>query len=402
MNLRIDPPRLDTNIPILCFSTTDWHEVWGSRQQLMLRMAQRGHPVVFIERQVGPEQLIRDPALRRRKIDAWKSNRLRQPMQNLWTWQPPLLLPGRYFNNHLNQLGQRFLVSQVRSILHKLGLLEPILWLYPPQSDPLLGEFNELLSLYHCIENFSGSQSGIKRRVMQSEERCLLQNVDLVFTHSEGLYQLYSGLTRRKITLVPSAADVPYFQSISSTDPLVSKIPHPILGVVGTLDARINIELLEKIVRSHPDWHLVLIGQWRSERIDLNNLLNFPTVHYLGPQPYEKLPYILNSLDIYLIPYVLNEMTIYISPIKLYEYLAIGKPIISTALPEVMKYKDFVRIANNPQEFINHIQTALEAETATQVIARRNFAGQHSWESRLDNMLEVIVETMRVKIDGAR
>jgi len=402
MSLRVDPSRLDTNIPILCFSTTDWHETWGSRQQLMLRLAQRGHPILFIERQVGPEQLFRDPALRLRKIGAWKSNRLRQPIKNLWTWQPPLLPPGRYYNNLLNQLGQRILVYQVRKLSHKLGLFEPILWLYPPQSAPLLGEFGELLSLYHCIENFSGNQSGIKRRVMQSEERRLLQNVDLVFTHSEGLFHLYSGLTRRDISLVPSAADVSLFQSISSIDPLVSQIPHPSLGVVGTLDARLNIELLEEMVRSRPGWHLVLIGQRRSERVNLDSLLNFPNVHYIGQQPFEKLPSLLNGLDVFLIPYILNELTLYISPIKLYEYLAVGKPIISTDLPEVASCKEYIWIADNAQEFINHIQTALEADTETQVIARRNFARQHSWENRLDSMLMVIAETLKVKNDGAR
>jgi UDP-galactopyranose mutase len=400
MSLPIDPTRLDTNTPIFCFSTTDWHETWGSRQHLMLRLAQCGNPVLFIERQVGPEQLIRDPALRLRKIAAWKSIRLRQPIENLWIWQPPLLPPGRYYSNHLNQLGQKILIRQIRPLIHKLGLSAPILWLYPPQSAPLLGAFGERLSLYHCIENFSGNQSGIKRRVMQSEERLLLQSADLVFTHSEGLIHLYSGLTKREITLVPSAADVSYFQSIPSVDPLVSQIPHPSLGVVGTLDGRLNVELLEGIVHSHPAWHLVLIGQWHPERVSLDPLRNFPNVHFLGPQPYEKLPSLLNGLDIFLIPYILNEMTVYISPIKLYEYLAVGKPIVSTGLPEVMKYKDFVRVASDAHDFIQNIQTALEDDSPDRVMTRRVFARQHSWEARLDKMLNVIDETLKGKIDG--
>jgi glycosyltransferase involved in cell wall biosynthesis len=397
MSLPIDLTHLDTKIPILCFSTTDWYENWGSRQHIMLRMAQRGHPVLFIERQVGPEQLIRDPALRLRKIAAWKSIRLNQLIENFWTWQPPLLPPGRYYNNHLNQLGQKILIRQIRSLILKLGLPSPILWLYPPQSAPLLGAFGERLSLYHCIENFSGNQAGIKRRVMQSEERLLLQRADLVFTHSEGLFHLYGELAQREITLVPSAADVSYFQSISLIDPLVSQIPHPSLGVVGTLDGRLNVELLESIVHSHPTWHLVLIGQWHPERVDLQLLKNFSNVHFLGQQPYDKLPYLLNGLDIFLIPYVLNEMTVYISPIKLYEYLAVGKPIVSTGLPEVMKYKDYVRVASDAHDFIQNIQIALEEDTPAKVNSRRVFARQHSWEARLEKMLGVIEETLKRK-----
>jgi glycosyltransferase involved in cell wall biosynthesis len=396
MDSLVDPPQLDTHIPILCFSTTDWHEIWGSRQQLMLRLAKRGHPVFFVERQVGPEQLIRNSVLRSRKIAAWRSNRLSQPVDNLWIWQPPLLPPGRYYSSYLNHIGQKILANQVKKILSKLNLNEPILWLYPPQSAPLLSEFGEPLSLYHCIENFSGIQKGIKRRIMQDEEHFLLKKVDLVFTHSEGLSQLYSNLTRRKITLVPSAADVSFFQSVSSIDPLISFLPHPRLGVVGTLDGRLDVELLEGIVRNHPAWHLVLIGPQHPERVNFGTLNNLSNVHFLGPQPYEKLPSLLNGLDIFLIPYILNAMTVYISPIKLYEYLATGKPIISTCLPEVEKYRDFVRIGTNYHEFTNHIQAALE-DTDNQVKARRNFARQHSWEARLDIMLKIIADTLRVK-----
>jgi glycosyltransferase involved in cell wall biosynthesis len=366
----------------------------------MLRLSQRGHRVLFVERQVGPEQLIRNPMLRSRKFRAWRFPGLRQPTDNLWLYQPPLLPPGRYYSVFLNRLGQDIMARSVQKMQVKLSLTAPILWLYPPQSAPLLGKFGEVLSIYHCIENFSGDQHGMKRRVMQSEERQLLRNADLVFTHSHGLLKLYAGLTRRQIKLVPSAADVAHFQSTSAVDPLVSQIPYPRLGVVGTLDARLDADLLEKTALSQPDWHLILIGQWHPERINLNLLLKLPNVHYLGWQPFARLPALLNGIDVFLIPYVLTEMTKYISPIKLYEYLAVGKPIVSTHLPEVSIFKEHICIAGNSQEFIHLIREALTNDTPDQVIARRNLSRQHSWESRLDVMLEAIAEALRDKING--
>lgn len=395
------PPSLTSTFPIICFSTTDWHETWGSRQQLMQRLARGSHPVLFVERQVSIEHLIRDPALRARKRNAWRSPRLRQQIDNLWLWQPPILPAGRYYSTFMNWVGQIGLARQVHKLQEMLSFSTPILWLYPPQSAPLLGKFNEGLSIYHCIENFSGNQIGIKRQVIQAEERHLLGSVDLVFTHSEGLLHRYEGLTRRKIKLVPSAADVSYIQSISTVDPAVYRIPYPRLGVMGTLDARLDVELLRNVVASQPGWHLVLIGQWRPERINLCRLLEYPNVHYLGHQPFEKLPSLLNGLDILLIPYILNEMTRFISPIKLYEYLAVGKPIISTNMPEVSAFKGLVRIAENAQEFINHIQQALTSDTQAEQIARRNLARQHSWDNRLEIILKTITETWNEKNDGS-
>jgi glycosyltransferase involved in cell wall biosynthesis len=392
---------LDSQIPILCFSTTDWNEAFGSRQQLMLLLAQRGHPVLFIERQVGPEQLLRDQALRARKLAAWKSPRLRQIKKNIWLWQPPMLPPGRYYSIRLNRLGQKYLADEVQQILEKLKFQSPILWLYPPQSSPLLGRFREILSIYHCIENFSGNQGRLKQKAMQSEENDLLRKVDIVFTHSQGLLTRSQDMTKREMTLIPSAADVDYFQSISSIDPSLANIPYPRLGVMGTLDARLDIPLLFEIFQEQNDWQLVLIGPLHPERVDLKNLLSLPNVHTLGPQPFERLPAILNGLDIFLIPYVINDMTRYISPIKLYEYLAVGKPVVSTDLPEVSGLAPFIRIATGKKDFIQHIQSALVSDTPDQQKARRREAQKHSWKNRLNVMVQVISETIKEKANEA-
>jgi glycosyltransferase involved in cell wall biosynthesis len=391
----------NSQIPVVCFSTTDWNEAFGSRQQLMLLLAKRGHLVLFIERQVGPEHLLRDTALRSRKLIAWKADRLRQIRENLWLWQPPLMPPGRYYSTRLNQLGQAFLILHVRKALNTLRINTPILWLYPPHSSPLLGKFGEILSIYHCIEHFSGIQSGTKQRVMQQEEKDLLHRVDIVFTHSKGLLKRYQGMTKRKITLVPSAADVDFFQGISSIDPLIAGIPQPRLGVMGTLDGRLDIPLLASIFTERPSWQLVLIGALHPERVDLSQLLKLPNVHSLGMQPFERLPALLNGLNIFLIPYVINEMTQYISPIKLYEYLAVGKPIISTNLPEVSHFSSFLRMATGKDEFIQQIEAALTSDLPDQRLARRNEAIKHSWKNRLDVMCQVIENCLKEISDGA-
>ena len=375
---------------ILCFSTTDWDEIWGSRQQIMARLAAAGHRVLFVERQVGPEHLLRDPDLRFRKLNVWRMPAVRALNKNLWLWQPPLLPPGRYYSMGFNRLGQSFLTARLHPVLDELAFKQPLLWLYPPHSAPLIGRFSESLVVYHCIERFVGGQRGRKRNVMQAQEADLLRYADRVFVHSEGLRRLYQPITHHPITLVPSAANVAHFQSTNAVHPDVSALPHPRLGVSGTLDARLDVSLLNTIACSHPDWHIILIGQVRPGRTDLAPLKILPNVHMLGPHRFADLPALLNGMDALLIPYLHNELTEYISPIKLYEYLAVGKPIISVDLPGVRPLQDWVSLAKDQPGFVQAIQRALDEDDPQIYLARRKAALEHTWEARIKLMWDVV------------
>jgi glycosyltransferase involved in cell wall biosynthesis len=380
---------------IICLSTTDWDEIWGSRQQIMERLAAQGHRILFVERQVGPEHLLRDPILRARKRAAWRKQTLRQLKLNLWLFQPSLMLPGRYFSITANTVGQHMLARRLRSLITQLGFENPILWIYPPHSAPLLGQFNERLSVYHCIERFIGNQAGRKRHVMEIEENALLRLVNLVFAHSEGLRQRYTPITRQPVVLLPSAADVAHFQSTSEVHPDVAVIPHPRLGLAGSIDGRIDVKLLQAVSQARPDWHIVLIGQTRPGRVDLSGIMDESNVHLLGARPFADLPSLLNGMDTLLIPYVHDELTDYISPIKLYEYLAVGKSIISVDLPEVRPLAQWISIAETPAEWIAAIEEALLVDTPERIAARRNVAWKHTWDERI-NTINLQLATLNI------
>lgn len=376
---------------ILCFSTTDWDEIWGSRQQIMLRFANSGDRVLFIERQVSVEHLLRDPALLRRKLSRWRDAPLVERSSNLWTWCPSLMLPGRYYARLLNQLGQCLLARQVKPVLQALNFTQPILWLYPPHSAPLLHKFRESCSVYHCIDRFSGTQKGLKRSIMEKEEIQLLHGADIVFTHSRGLQEKYTRYTLRPVKLIPSAVDIDHFQSTSDVHPDICKIPHPRIGIMGTFDGRLDTELLQTLINEHPEWHFVFIGQIRPGRTNLARLLHQGNVHYLGARPYQELPVLLNGLDLFLIPYKNNELTQYINPLKLYEYLAVGKPIVSVPLPEIMAFSPLVSIAD-PEHFSDQMVNTLMSDTPESRQARREIAQPHSWDARLQEIRLTIAE----------
>lgn len=385
-------------LDFLCISTTGWDEIWGSRQQIMLRLAEAGHRVLFVERQVGLEHAIRYPQYRGKNFPNFISQSPQEVRRNLWRWQPPRVIPGRYYSQALNRMGQARLASQIHPIMKLLGFKSPILWLYPPHSQPLLGRFQERLSIYHCIDKFSGDQMGVKKRVMTQQESQLLAQVDLVFTHSEGLRNAYSHLTRSPIELLASATDVEHFQREVEIHPQMAWIDRPRLVVMGTLDPRVDFHLLNGIATCQPGWRLVLIGQLKNPPREAVTLLQLPNVHYLGQQPYATLPSLLKGADIGLIPYRLNEMTRYINPLKAYEYLASGIPVISTDLPELRPLAQWISIISpEPPQLqgktsmiVEAIDETLKTETAQKKSQRRMFAQSQSWDKRIAQVMEVI------------
>ena len=385
-------------LEFLCLSTTGWDEVWGSRQHIMQRLVKAGHKVLFVERQIGPEHILSHPEYRTRGMTFQAIKPPIQVQENLWRWQPPLMIPGRYYSHILNRIGQNRLAGQIKAILMQLNFDSPVLWLYPPQSAPMIGAFQERLAVYHCIERFAGEQLGLKRRVMIEQENQLLAAVDLVFVHSQGLKKLYELSTRHPILVIPSAADVTHFQSDTRIHPAMEDIPRPRLVAMGVLDSRIDFELLRNIMVMQPDWHLVLIGKLKKRSPQSDALMHLPNVHVLGHQPYDALPSLVNGADVTLIPYRLTEMTRYINPLKAYEYLAAGKPTVSVELPELIPLSGWLTLiqphGHISQEYARHfiagIKAALDTDTVQRTAERREFAHSHSWDLRVEHIMEAI------------
>jgi glycosyltransferase involved in cell wall biosynthesis len=127
-----------------------------------------------------------------------------------------------------------------------------------------------------------------------------------------------------------------------------------------------------------------------------------PNVHFLGHRSFADLPVMLNGMDALLIPYLYNELTECISPIKLYEYLAVGKPIISVDLPGVRPMQDWVSLAKDQTGFIQAVQVALaEDDEGQRYTARRKFALEHTWEARIKRMWDVVGAALAEEHDAA-
>jgi glycosyltransferase involved in cell wall biosynthesis len=183
----------------------------------------------------------------------------------------------------------------------------------------------------------------------------------------------------------PSSVDVPHFAAARGNlepPPDQSHIPRPRLGFFGVIDERMDLSLLASVAAACPHWQIVMIGP--IVKIDERTLPRLPNIHYLGPKPYAELPSYLAGWDVALMPFALNESTRFISPTKTLEYLAGGRPVVSTPIADVISpyaERGMVRIGAEPNAFIDAIAAALdEGDSLPQRAAIEAFIRGTSWD----------------------
>ncbi|MEW5871402.1 MAG: glycosyltransferase [Chloroflexota bacterium] len=393
---------------ILCFSSTDWEGTWGSRQQVMLRLARRGQRVLYIEQLAGLEHLLRYPELRQRKQRLHRQG-LRLVADNLWAANPPILLPGRYYSAQANRLNTWLAARWAKKMVGQLGLQAPILWVYKPEHAGLVGVFGERLSVYHCIDEWTAGTQGRKRRLIASLEAQLLDRVNLVLANSPPTYE---AKRRRhpRVFRIPSGVDIALFaQALEPglpVHPAITNLPRPRLGYSGAINERLDYAILEHLAGSHPEWSLVLVGEPYPSPA-LRRLQTFPNVYFLGKFPPEQIPAVLKGMDACLIPYVNDERGYYRSPLKLYEYLAAGKPVASTPQPEVQEFAEqvpaeYIYLADTPAAFADGVAQALAQDNPDRARQRAQIAVQHSWERRVDQIQDILRQYGTQDFDPAR
>jgi len=379
---------------ILCFSSSDWEGKWGSRQQVMQRLAQRGYPVLFIERQIGLEHLWRYPEMRRHKWRRWREGR-QTIAPNLTIVSPPLLLPGRYHFRTVARINQWIVIQWTQAYLRRNGLQPQVVWVYRPEDGGLFGHFGETLRVYHCIDEFRAGTVGRKRAVIDALERETLTGADIVFTNSLLTHREklpFNVQTHR----IPSGADVAHFARALDKETVVpeaiAQIPPPVAGYVGNINDKLDIALLTAVAQRLPNWSFVFVGQAYPQAVDLHPLQALPNVYFLGRQPFAAVPGFVKSMQICLLPYTDSEYTRYRSPLKLYEYLAAGKPVVSTSHPEVAEFAEWVTIADDATTFAAAIVTAAAADSPAQQQQRAAIGRCHAWDARVDIIERVLQE----------
>jgi len=409
---------------ILCFAPERWEGVWRNRHQIMSRLARRNR-VLFVE----PRPYLRDvlglSRLQRLTADCQvhrlsaghgspaganggviegtstpranrRQPRLRHVCDGLYVYRPPRWAPltGRQPLKALTDALRR--CSLLRAMA-RLGMREPILWLFRPDQVDVVGRYGERLVLYHVVDEYTAYEKefvdlvGAERlEAMAAMERSLLRRADLVIVTSPVLLEAKRPFNPHTY-LVRNGVDYAAF-SAALSDPSpppedIAALPPPVIGYVGVINEKIDLGLLRAVARAHPEWSLAVVGPitLRFHREQLA-WLELPNVHLLGFKPVEQLPRYIAACQVCLMPYKVNEWTRHIDPLKMYEYLAAGRPVVSTDIPSARTFAPPLRIAHDVRGFVSEIEAALVETDDAQREAFRRLASQHTWEARVEEL----------------
>lgn len=371
--LHLDTAKLFKN-DILCFSHLRWAFVYQRPQHLLSRFAMQTR-VFYIEE---PQYHNGNATL---NISVQDNVYVVVPCLQYGTQEQAVQLQQELLNN--------LLVSQ--QIEHYIN------WYYTPMALPFTRHLHPVLTVYDCMDELSAFK--FAPAALLEYEKELLQKADVVFTGGETIYQ-HKKHRHHNIHPFPSSIDKAHFMKgrqpdIEPDDQKV--IPYPRLGFYGVIDERFDIELIRHIADARPNWHFVLIGP--VVKIDLATLPQNTNIHYPGGRKYDELPAYLSGWDIALIPFAINESTKFISPTKTPEYLAAGKPVISTPITDVINpygNENLVYIAATADEFIVAADTILEQTDRSEWLQRSDaFLANISWDKTWNDMAGIISKALQ-------
>jgi UDP-galactopyranose mutase len=358
---------------IVCLSHLRWHFVYQRPQHLLSRCAKRKR-VFFIE-----EPIFNQEDLRQLEISEDTSGVV-VVVPNL-----PEGLNEESVNANLQILIDGFLVEH--------NICKYICWYYTPMAIAFTRHLQPQAIVYDCMDELSGFHGSPP--TLKNYEAELFRRADLVFTGGQSLYE--SKVNQHpNVYAFPSSVDIAHFGQARNpkAEPAdQADIPHPRLGFFGVIDERMDLELLQGIADARPDWHLVMVGP--VVKIDPAMLPQSENIHYLGAKTYQQLPEYLAGWDLAMLPFARNEATRFISPTKTPEYLAAGKPVVSTSIRDVVRpygESKLVRIADTVSEFVTAAEQAMLEDTPNSGWLSRvdAFLEQISWDRTWASMMKLI------------
>ena len=364
-------------LDVVCLSHLRWDFVFQRPQHLLTRCA-RQHRVFYVEEPLaaeGPPRL--DIHVRQQDI--------RMVVPRL-----PALLGGAEQRTVLAGLIEQLLETQ--------AVTDYLLWYYTPMALEFTRQLRPRGVVYDCMDELSAFLGAPPE--MRAREQELLRRADVVFTGGQALFEKKRN-DHPNVHAFPSSVDVAHFARarMAHHEPADQEpIPHPRLGFFGVLDERLDTALISELAEMRPDWHVVLVGP--IAKIDPGTLPSGTNIHYLGPKSYEELPAYIAGWDVALLPFARNAATRFISPTKTPEYLAAGRPVVSTPIRDVVRpygVKGLVRIAETAEEFAAAVEMALAEDPVRRQREVDAFLTQTSWDGTWTRMHRLIVDAIDCK-----
>lgn len=374
--------------PVIVHCHLRWDFVWQRPQQIFSRLA-TNHPILFLEDPIGGDGEAR--------------LEITVPLANIFRAVPVLPDIESLTYDAQCEITLTLIKAAMRKHLLLRGKFDsPVHWFYSPMSEAtFLGQFGAVAVVYDCMDelaNFRFAPPEIGER-----ERDLLAAADVVFT---GGYRLYEAKSRHhgNTHFFGCGVDAVHFGKAmlawTSVPPELANLPRPVLGYFGVIDERLDYSLIKRLAESHPDASVAMVGPFA--KVDPRSLPQLPNIYWLGQRTYDELPAIVKAFDVCLMPFAMNESTQYINPTKTLEYMAAGKPIVSTAVPDVMRnFTPVVKIAHSVEDFLTAVRHALCHPDPKLIAKGIESAQDSSWDSTVSKMRELMLACIQQPVDAA-
>lgn len=386
MNLNRQP----SEYPIIVHSHLGWDWVWQRPQQFLSRFSKR-HQILFVEGPV-PSEEVAEPTSELREVTEFPNITIMRSKMPASRW-----FDGAWVDKERRRLVQELLAGPLG-----LRFRDPVQWFYDPMAvTAFAGHMGERAIVFDCMDQLSQFKGAPKELIRR--ERELLTIADVVFaggpkigrdkikynanTHSYGcgVDVKHFGTARSKNTEIP--ADV-------------ANLPGPIFGFFGVVDERMDYDLVARLADAHPHGSVVIIGPMT--KVDPATIPQRPNLHWLGGRDYSLLPAYVKAFDVCLMPFAINEATEYINPTKALEYMATGKPIVSTPIEDVvLQFSGVVKISQSSEEFVALCTEAATNPDAAGIKRGRDLASRNSWESIVEAMEGHIAEVIESELPEA-
>lgn len=386
---------------IICFGGEDWwYHHPHSKTHLMRRFARASNKVIFVNSiSMGLPSLGHKDLLPRvaRKLRSY-ARFARYTQEGIMVVSPPAL---PFFGSTLARGVNRVLLSsQIKALAHRSGVLDPILWIAIPTAADMIGRLGESLVIYQVSDKYDANtmDHATDPAVIRRLHERALEAADIIFYSGRKLFS-EATIGRERSHLLEQAVDFEHWaramgraDGMAALVPELARIPRPRLGYFGAIDPwLIDQELIKQAARERPDWQWIFIGN-KAKGLEIENL---PTTHFLAPVSYDELPDYAAGFDVCVLPWVIeNVWTSYGSAIKVREYLATGKPVVISPLPEYEPMKGVLRIARSRQNFLQLVDDALRERDQAAPKARQAAVADGTWDVRAEWVSNLIEESL--------
>ena len=372
---------------IVVFCHLRWGFVWQRPQQFLSRFA-RKHPILFVEEPFFDRKKGSEPDLQLHRV-----------MPNV-TVMCPHVGPEWNHNPDLPARLREWTAEAIRRMNENTeGAFDrPLLWYYSPMDSAWsLGHFANRGVVYDCMDELS-QFTGAPPQLIENETR-LMQHADVIFT---GGFEM--GQKRKKLLdnvhIFGCGVEIEHFgkarDSQTSIPADIDFMARPILGWFGVVDERVDYAMVGEMVRMRPDWSFAMVGP--VVKVDPNLLPHAPNLFWMGGRDYQQLPNYCAAFDICMMPFAMNASTQFINPTKGLEYMATGRPIISTPVKDVVRqWSDIITIVKTTEEFIQAAEKFLNEDTLRSEKVEKGLAlsATCGWDNTVKSMQELIRDALK-------